>query len=312
MKLKKTYTIKEIADILNLPFAGNPDTIITGISDVYHAKHLDITFADNEKYFNLANLSSASVIITEKSLVSDTNKGIIYSDNPFKSYNKLVSFLLPNSLSTENIHPDSIIGSNTFIHPSCYIGENVIIGENCTIYPGVSIFGPCSIGNNVVIYSGAVVGCDAFYFKKENTKLLKLISVGKTEIGDFVEIGSNTTIERGLGGTTLIGKGTKIGNSVYIAHDSTIGEDCLICSNTTIGSNVIIEDEVTIREQVSIQKDLIIGKEAVILTNSAVIKSLDAGKIYFGIPADELKEKMKESAYLKQIPSLLKILNEKL
>ncbi|MCX7863401.1 MAG: UDP-3-O-(3-hydroxymyristoyl)glucosamine N-acyltransferase [Bacteroidales bacterium] len=312
MKLPRTYRLQEIAEMLQLPFTGNPDINITGISDVYHATHEDITFADNEKYFELANLSNASVIIVQRGINFETNKGIILTNDAFHTYNQLVSILFPFTLQTQLIHTEAIIGEHTILYPNVYIERNVTIGKHCVIHPHVTIYGPCQIGNNVTIYSGAIIGSDAFYFKKDLEHYQKLQSVGNVIIEDNVEIGSNTTIDRGLGGSTIIGKGTKIGNAVQIGHDTHIGNDCFIAAQTGIGSNVIIEDSVTIWAQVGIQKNVVIGKEAIILGQSGVTKSLEGGKIYFGLPAIESREKMKELSYLKQVPQLIKMLSEKL
>ncbi len=311
MKFFRAYTLEEIANLLNLPYIGNPQTLITGISDVYHATYQDITFSDNEKYFDLANKSNASVIIVENTISYETQKGIILSNNAFETYNKLVSILFPFVVQKENIHPNSKIVNTTVIYPNVFIGEKVSIGEHCIIHPNVVIYGPCTIGNNVIIYSSAVIGSDAFYFKKDK-EYLKLKAVGDVIIHDNVEIGSNTTIEKGLGSSTIIGEGTKIGNAVQIGHDTNIGNNCFIAAQTGIGSNVIIEDDVVIWGQVGIQKNIIIGKEAIILGQSGITKSLEGGKIYFGLPATESREKMKELAYIKQIPSLIKLLGEKL
>ncbi len=312
MKLNRSYNLQEIADWLGLPFSGDPFTTITGISDVYHATHQDITFADNDKYFELANQSNASVIIVEKGINAETEKGLIFSSDAFETYNKLVTLLFPLKLQNQLIHPEAIIGENTIIYPSAYIGEQVKIGNHCTIHPNVTIYGPCEIGNNVTIYAGSVIGMDSFYFKRDVAAYHKLKAVGGVVISDNVEIGAQCTIERGLAAQTSIGKGTKIGNAVQIGHDTTIGQNCFVAAQTAIGSNVIIEDEVTIWAQVGIQKNIVIGREAVVLGQSGVTKSLDGGKIYFGLPAVESREKMKELAYIKQIPALLKLLSEKL
>lgn len=312
MKFYRTYTLEEIANLLGLPFEGDPRTPITGISDVYHATHEDITFSDNEKYFELANQSNASAIIVENTITYETNKGVILTNDAFETYNKLVSILFPFVAQKESIHSNSKIGSSTIIYPNVFIGDKVSIGENCIIHPNVTIYGPCNIGNNVIIYSSAVIGSDAFYFKKEKEEYQKLKSVGSVIIHDNVEIGSNSTIDKGLGSSTIINKGTKIGNAVHIGHDTNIGSNCFIAAQTGIGSNVIIEDDVVIWGQVGVQKNVIIGKEAIILGQSGVTKSIEGGKIYFGLPAIESREKMKELAYIKQIPALLKLLSEKI
>ncbi|MGQ9846720.1 MAG: UDP-3-O-(3-hydroxymyristoyl)glucosamine N-acyltransferase [Bacteroidales bacterium] len=312
MKLNRSYTLNEIAEWLGLNYSGDGNIKITGISDVYHAAYGDITFADNDKYYELALNSNASVIIVQDNTISSSQKGILYSNDAFEVYNKLVSYFFPKPKAEEQISRKAQIHNTTQIYPNVYIGGDVSIGENCVIYPNVVIYGPCVIGNNVIINAGAVIGSEAFYFKKNEHEYLRLNSVGSVVIESNVEIGAKTTIEKGLGGTTLISKGTKIGNSVQIGFDTKIGKNCFIAPQTGIASNVIIEDEVIIWGQVGIQKNVIIGKEAIILGQSGVTKSLEGGKIYFGLPAVESREKMKELAYIKQIPELIKLLSEKL
>ncbi|GAB4402074.1 MAG: UDP-3-O-(3-hydroxymyristoyl)glucosamine N-acyltransferase [Bacteroidales bacterium] len=312
MKLRRSYTLYEIAEWLNLNYSGDENIKITGISDVYHANYGDITFADNSKYYEIANNSNASVIIVQDNTIEPNGKGIIYCNDAFETYNKLASYFFPKSIIEEQISPNAPIGKATQIYPNVYIGDDVLIGENCIIYPNVVIYGPCIIGNNVIINAGVVIGSEAFYFKKDESNYLRLNSVGSVVIESDVEIGAKTTIDKGLGGTTIIGNGTKIGNSVQIGFDTVIGKNCFIAPQTGIASNVIIEDEVVIWGQVGIQKNVIIGKEAIILGQSGVTKSVEGGKIYFGLPAVESREKMRELAYIKQIPELIKLLSEKL
>lgn len=312
MKLDRSYTLNEIAQWLGLNYSGDGNILITGISDVYHANFGDITFADNAKYYEAALNSNASVIIVQDNTIESSNKGIIYCTDAFEVYNKLASFFFQKPQIEKQISSNSVINQTTLIYPNVYIDDNVIIGENCTIYPNVVIYGPCVIENNVIINAGAVIGSKAFYFKKNEHKYRKLNSVGSVLIESDVEIGAKTTIEKGLSSTTIIGKGTKIGNSVQIGFDTKIGKNCFIAPQTGIASNVIIEDEVVIWGQVGVQKNVIIGKEAVILGQSGVTKSIEGGKIYFGLPAVESREKMRELAYIKQIPELIKLLSEKL
>lgn len=312
MKLSRSYTLNEIAEWLGLNYSGDKNIIVTGISDVYHAIHGDITFADNAKYYEVALNSNASVIIVQDNSIKSSNKGIIYCNDAFEVYNKLASYFFPKPEIEKQISTKAQINHTTQIYPNVYIGNDVIIGENCIIYPNVVIYGPCVIGNNVIINAGAVIGSEAFYFKKNGHEYLRLNSVGSVVIENNVEIGAKTTIDKGLGGTTIIGKGTKIGNSVQIGFDTKIGKNCFIAPQTGIASNVIIEDEVVIWGQVGIHKNVIIGKEAIILGQSGVTKSVEGGKIYFGLPAVESREKMRELAYIKQIPELIKLLSEKL
>ncbi|MCX7955389.1 MAG: UDP-3-O-(3-hydroxymyristoyl)glucosamine N-acyltransferase [Bacteroidales bacterium] len=310
MKFNQEFTVFEIANLLNLSFKGDANTKINGISDVRHVTFGDITFADNDKYFNLAQKSPASAIIVENKIYQ-SNKVLLISNCALDSYNELVSYFFKPQKQKELINENTIVGKGTIIYPNVFIGENCTIGENCIIYSGVKILNNTTIKNNVTIYPGVTIACDPFYYKKENNQYKKILPVGGVEIEDFVEIGANSVIERGLGGNTTIKKGTKIGSNVIIGYDTVIGENCIIAPLTGIGSNVIVEDNVTIWAQVGVQKNVIIGKNAIILGQSGVVKSLEGDKVYFGTPAIESYLKMKELAYLKQIPELIKIFNEK-
>ncbi len=312
MKLNRPYTVQEIAQWLGLNYHGDGSTMITSISDVYHANYGDITFADNEKYFTIANNSNASAIIIQHEINESSAKALIISDDAYETYNRLVNLFFPVTVQNQLIHSTATIGQNTTLFPNVFIGANVVIGDSCIIYPNVTILDNSVIGNQVIIQTGSVIGSDAFYYIQKNSKYNKLTSVGFVKIDDDVEIGANVTIEKGLGNVTHIGKGCKIGNAVQIGFDTTIAENCLITSQTGIASNVIIEENVIIWGQVGVQKNVIIGKDAIVLGQSGVTKSLEGGKIYFGLPAIESREKMKELAYIKQIPALIKLLSDKL
>jgi UDP-3-O-[3-hydroxymyristoyl] glucosamine N-acyltransferase len=206
------------------------------------------------------------------------------------------------------VSSSSQIGTGTVIMPSVFIGRDVKIGADSFIHPNVTIYDGCSIGSNVIIHSGTVIGGDAFYYQR-NEGYNKLHSCGTVRIEDNVEIGANCTIDRGVTSETVVGKGTKIDNLVQIGHDTVIGRNCLFASQVGIAGVVTVEDDVTLWGQVGVQKDLTIGKGAVVLGQSGIAKSLKGGITYFGSPVREAREKMKELALIKQLPSILQKLN---
>ena len=191
--------------------------------------------------------------------------------------------------------------------PGAFVGNNARIGARCIIHPNVTIYDGCSVGNNVIIHSGTVIGSDAFYYQR-NQAYDKLNSCGTVRIEDDVEIGANCTIDRGVTSQTVIGKGTKIDNLVQIGHDTVVGQNCLFASQVGIAGVVTVEDDVILWGQVGVQKDLTIGKGAVVLGQSGLAKSLEGGKVYFGSPVREAREKMKELAMIKQLPSIIQSL----
>ena len=150
------------------------------------------------------------------------------------------------------------------------------------------------------------MGSDAFYYKNRPEGFDKLVSGGRVVIEDHVEIGSLCTIDKGVSGDTTIKEGTKIDNQVQVGHDTVIGKKCLIASQTGIAGCVVIEDEVTLWGQVGIISGITIGKKAVVLAQSGVGGSLEGGKSYLGSPAGEAREKLRQLAYIKKLPLILK------
>lgn len=212
---------------------------------------------------------------------------------------------MPFQASNVSISSSAKIGEGTIIQPNTFVGNNVVIGKNCLIHSNVSIYDNTIIGDNVIIHSGTVIGADAFYYKKRPEGFDQLLSGGRVVIKDNVGIGALCTIDKGVTGDTTIGEGTKIDNQVHVAHDTVIGKKCLIAAQTGIAGCVVIQDEVTLWGQVGTTSGITIGEKAVVLAQSGVGKSLEAGKVYFGSPAEESREKMKQLANLKRIPDIL-------
>ncbi|HXH17660.1 MAG TPA: UDP-3-O-(3-hydroxymyristoyl)glucosamine N-acyltransferase [Chitinophagales bacterium] len=307
MKLREPISLGEAAEFLQAKLVGNPNMKITGINEIHKVQPGDITFVDKEKYFDVALRSKASYIIINKDIASPNGKAFLISSDPFRDFNKLTLHFMPFEPCSERISPSARIGENTIIQPGVFIGNHVSIGSNCIIHANVSICDHSVIGNNVIIQPNVVIGGDAYYFKFRNSTenfYDKLLSCGRVVIEDNVEIGAGCTIDRGVSGDTIIGKGTKLDNLVMVGHGAVIGKNCLISAQVGIAGKTIIEDEVIIWGQVGISKDLSIGKGAVILAKSGVSKSLEGGKTYFGIPAEEARGKWKEMAILRQLPQI--------
>tara|TARA_R110002096_G_scaffold72174_4_gene172161 strand:+ start:5032 stop:5976 length:945 start_codon:yes stop_codon:yes gene_type:complete len=302
MKLNQIHSLKEIAKILDLPFEGSAAIEVSGINEIHRVNKGDIVFVDHPKYYEKVISSAASVIlINNRDACSDKNKGYLISTNPFRDFNYLLNYFNPFEFSKEQIQPETKIGSGTQIHQSVSIGRNVSIGNNTLIFPNVSILDDVSIGDNVIIQSGTIIGSMGFYYKNRTTHHERLNSVGCVKIEDAVEIGANCTIDKGVTSTTFIGKGTKIDNLVQIGHDTIIGKHCIIASQSGIAGCVRIGDFCTIWGQVGIASGITIGDKTVLGAKSGVSKSLEGGKTYVGIPADEIKIKYKEQAALRSL-----------
>jgi UDP-3-O-[3-hydroxymyristoyl] glucosamine N-acyltransferase len=306
MLLSRKYSLKEIAGLLKAKYDGADDFLITGLNEIHKVENGDLTFVDHPKYYDKALKSKATTIIINKEFKAPEGKALIFSDDPFRDYNFLTKRFAPFIPSEKLISDNAKIGKGTIIQPGVFIGDNVVIGDNCLIHANVTIYQNSIIGNNVVIHSNTVIGADAFYFKRRKDYYDKMHTCGRVVIEDFVEIGACCTVDRGVSGDTIIGWGTKLDNHIQIGHDTVIGKNCLLASQVGVAGVVTIEDDVILWGQVGVQKDLTIGKGAIVLGQSGVVKSLEGGKTYFGSPVQEAKDKMKEIAFIKGLPKIMK------
>jgi UDP-3-O-[3-hydroxymyristoyl] glucosamine N-acyltransferase len=307
MRFDKPIPVKWIADFIGAEIAGIKEASATGINEIHKVEKGDIVFVDHPKYYDTCINSAATIIIINKKTEFPEGKTLLIVSDPFEAYLKLVNHFRPFTPSSKNISDSASIGQNTVVMPNSFIGNYVIIGNDCIIHPNVCILDHCVIGNNVIIQAGTVIGSDAFYYNKKNNRDIhykKMNSCGRVVLEDFVEIGANCTIDRGVSGDTVIGAGTKIDNLVHIGHDTEVGKNCLFAGQVGIAGATKIEDNVILWGQVGVSKTLTIGKGATVYAQSGVKDSIDGGKVYFGSPVEDAREKMKEFVWIKRIPQL--------
>ncbi len=310
MKFPRTYRLNEIAEIINAQYVGADDFPVLGMNEIHVVEAGDIVFVDHPKYYEKALQSKATVVLINKEVECPDGKALLISDDPFRDFNKLTLHFNPFERASASISDTAQIGEGTVIQPNVFIGNNVRIGKNCLIHPNVTIYDDCVIGNNVTIHSGTVLGADAFYYKNRSEGYDKLVSGGKVVIEDHVDIGAGCTIDRGVTGSTTIKEGSKLDNQIQVGHDTVIGKKCLIASQVGIAGCVVVEDEVTFWGQVGVISGVTIGKGAVVLAQTGIGKSLKSGKTYFGSPAEESREKLKQMASVRQIPYILEKLKK--
>ncbi|HEY9262127.1 UDP-3-O-(3-hydroxymyristoyl)glucosamine N-acyltransferase, partial [Chitinophaga sp.] len=299
--------VTEIAAYIGAELIGNSQLMATGINEIHKVTPGDISFVDFEKYYNASLHSAATIIIINKKVDCPEGKAILVLDDPFSAYVKLVKRFRPFEPATKAISDSAVIGEGTVIQPNVFIGNHVRIGRNCLIHPNVTIYDHCVIGDNVVIHAGTVLGADAFYFKKRAEREVmydKMLSCGRVIIEDDVELGAGCTIDKGVSGDTIIGRGTKLDNMIHVGHGTVIGRNCLIAAQVGIAGKAHIEDNVILWGQVGVNKDLTIGKGAVVLGQSGVPGDLEGGKVYFGSPVEDARERKKEINWIKRIPEI--------
>ena len=310
MKLPKPYTLAEIAGIIAAEYSGSADFEISGINEIHMVETGDLTFVDHPKYYEKALGSKATTILINKKVDRPEGKALIFSEKPFDDYMKLVKRFRPFEPASGMISPSAEIGEGTIIQPGAFVGNHVKIGKNCLIHANVSIYDHSIIGDNVIIHSGTVIGADAFYFQKRATETVKFESCGRVIIKNDVEIGACCTIDKGVSGDTIVDEFTKFDNHIQIGHDTYVGKRCLFATAVIIAGVTRIEDDVILWGQVAVNKDLVVGKGAVVLGTSALDKSIEGGKVYFGAPAVEARAKWKELALIRKLPEIYEDLQQ--
>lgn len=310
MQISST-SIKEIAGLINARIIGSDNHRITGFNEIHRVIQGDCVFVDHPKYYDKALHSAASTIIIDKEVACPPGKALLVHPEPFTAFNILTLHYHPKTFSSQNISDTCRTGKNTVVMPGCFIGNHVIIGDNCILHPNVVIYDHCIIGDHVIIHANTTIGSDAFYFKKRAEGFEPLNTCGIVVIENNVVIGSNCSIDKGVTATTRIGKGTIIDNQVHIGHDVIIGENCLFAAQVGVAGACNIGNKVTVWGQVGISSGITIDNGATILAQSGVGVNVSAGKTYFGSPAGEAREKMREIFASKQLPGLIKKLYDK-
>ncbi|HID94478.1 MAG TPA: UDP-3-O-(3-hydroxymyristoyl)glucosamine N-acyltransferase [Candidatus Latescibacteria bacterium] len=328
-------TLAELARIIGGCLCGEEDTLITGVAPIEEAVKGDITFITGRRYQRLLKSTKASAVILPKGMEEIAPVPAITVQNPQFAFLKAFKHFYPQRCDfAAGIHPTALIGENTelgegvSIGPNVVIGErvkvgpevvicaNVVIGDDCQIggstfiYPNVTIREETHIGTNVIIHPGAVIGSDGFGFVQEKGRYYKIPQIGRVVIEDDVEIGANTTIDRGTMGVTRIGRGTKIDNLVQIAHNVTVGEDTVIAGQAGISGSTHIGKGVKIGGQAGFVDHIQVGDGASIGAQAGVTKSIPPGLAVSGYPARSHILAKRIEASESRLPEILKLLRE--
>lgn len=310
MKFPSPVSLSWIATLIDAEVIGNANAQATGINEIHRVEKGDLAFVDHPKYYDTCLKSNASfIIINNKDVTIPEGKALLFTDEPFEAYLKIVHHFRPFIPSTKIISDTAVIGKNTVIMPNAFIGNHVTMGDNCVIYPNVTISDYTQIGNNVIIQSGTVIGGDAFYYNSKKNREVwfkKMSSCGDVVIEDNVEIGCNCTIDRGVTASTIIGKGSVLDNLVHIGHEVIIGKNCLIAAQVGVAGATKIEDGVTLWGQVGVNKTITIHSGAVVMGQAGVTNSIEGNKVYMGTPAIDVREKRREFVWVKRLPELWK------
>lgn len=325
----KSYSIQEINEILKGIIVGNTSHNITAPEQLEVAKTTEISFIGNKKYekFWEASKACAAIVNEDISIEPGENRAFIKVKNADLAMSQVLElFAPPTPLFEVNIHPtavvdkSAVIGNATRIGAGTYVGPNVVIGENTTLYPNVTILDECTIGKNTVIWSGAVVrerchigndcilhpnstvGADGFGFRPcPERGLVKIPQIGNVILGNGVEIGANSCVDRGKFSSTVLGDGCKIDNLVQIGHNSKLGRFCIMAGHSGLAGSVTLGNGVIIGGSASIKDHATIGDGATVGAGSGVTCDVPAGKVVLGYPAVDARDALKQWAILKRL-----------
>lgn len=310
MKLNAPVSVQWLSTLTNTEIIGNQQLEITGVNEIHQVEKGDIVFVDHPKYYSTClNSDACCIIINDKTVTIPEGKALLYCEDPFEAYLKIVQHFKPIVATTKLISEDAVIGEGTIIMPNTFIGPNVKMGKNCIIHPNVSILADTIIGDEVIIQANTVIGSDAFYYNTKKNRqdwYKKLLSCGRVIVEDKVEIGAGCTIDRGVSGDTIIGRGCKLDNMIHVGHDTQIEPNCLFAAGVAIAGGVKIKQGVTLWGQVGVTKTITIGENVTVLGHSGVTGSLEANKVYMGFPAEEASIVKRQYVWIRRIPELWK------
>jgi UDP-3-O-[3-hydroxymyristoyl] glucosamine N-acyltransferase len=322
--------LKELAGSIDARVVGDVSAKVIGVASVAAAGTGDVVFAEDEENLAGALKSHASAVIAGRFAESvQAGKALLIVAHPRLAFARAARLLRGTAGRSAEIHAsavidasaklgkgvsvgpnvvigNAIIGERSRIGAGCVIGDGVELGEECEIYPNVTIYPGSHLGNRVIVHAGAVLGSDGFGYVRDpkSGRHEKFPQIGKLEIDDDVEIGANTTIDRGALETTRIGRGTKIDNLVHIGHNCQFGEDVIIAAQAgfsgsiTIENHVVIGGQVGVGEHARIQEGVLLGGQAGVLPKKIL---RGKGVAFWGTPAKPLRE------YLRSLASLARL-----
>jgi UDP-3-O-[3-hydroxymyristoyl] glucosamine N-acyltransferase len=323
-----TRTLSELARELGGEVVGDGTTVIRGVAGIREAMPGDLTFLANSRYDAHLNETRASAVICSGQQ-RECAVPLLVVENPYLAFQRVVRIFRPDHYRpTAGIHAtavvaaDAVIGRDVAIGPhcviescarigdravlvsGCYVGHGAMVGDDCYLYPGVVVREECVLGARCMLHVGAVVGSDGFGFAFDDGRYHKVPQVGNVVVGDDVEIGANTTIDRATTHSTRIGDGSKIDNLVQIGHNVVIGRHCIVVAQVGVSGSTELEDYVTLGGQAGLVGHIKIGKGAMVGAQSGVTKSVPSETVVTGYPATQHTLWKRLQALIHRLPDL--------
>jgi UDP-3-O-[3-hydroxymyristoyl] glucosamine N-acyltransferase len=322
-------SVGEIAELVGGTVVGDGTARITGLNGIKQAKAGDLTFAGSRQYLPYVDTTGASAILVNPEVVS-SSRTLIHVKDPYPAFVKVIHACAADAGARHptGIHPsvvlgrnvllgrevgidahvriadDAAIGDGVVLYANVYIGRGSRIGAHTIVYPNVTIRDGVTVGARCIIHSGTVLGSDGFGFAPVEGAWFKIPQLGNLIVGDDVEIGANSAVDRATFGSTVIGRGTKIDNLVQIGHNVEIGEHCVISGMSGVAGSATMGNHVTVAAQVGIGDHVEIGDGVTIGARSGVTQSISPGRVVSGFPAMDHQLALRVLAGLRHLPQI--------
>ena len=322
-----SHSLADIAARLGGDVLGDAQTRICQVATLASAGAGEIGFLANLKYRSQLQTTKASAVIVSPDFADAVDLPRIVCKNPYAYYARVATLLNPRVVASAGVHssaqsasdiPPSVsvgpnvsigsgvaLGENVVIHAGCVLGDGVRIGDGTVLYPNVSIYAGCEIGRNGIIHSGVVIGADGFGFAPDQGQWVKIPQIGRVVIGDDVEIGASTTVDRGALDDTTIGDGCKLDNQIQIGHNCVIGKHCVVAACAAIAGSVTLQDNVVVGGAAMIAGHVTIASGAVISGGSLVMKNITKPGQYTSVfPLEEHSHWLHNAAQIRHLGRL--------
>ena len=323
------YTLSALAEKTGAGLSGSGDTVVEKVADITSGEQGSIVFVSNTKYTRHLKTTAASAVIITDKMLQVCDKPALVSDNPRAVFAKIALLLNPLPVVEPWISPHAVIaddaevdssarieacvviqsgasvGPGTWVSPGCVLEKNARIGANTRLFANVTIGEGCTIGDNNILHSGAVIGADGFGYVWDQDSYIKVPQLGSVHIGNDVEIGANTTIDRGAIGNTIVEDGVKIDNLVQLGHNVHIGEHTTMSGHTGVAGSAIIGKKCILGGDVAISDNIEIADHVILTGRSSVPNSIkESGMYSSGIPAVEVRKWRRILGRIKQLDEL--------
>jgi UDP-3-O-[3-hydroxymyristoyl] glucosamine N-acyltransferase len=315
-----SWTLAELAQLLGATVGDSPDFIVLRPVPADSDDPRGLTFCESRKYLRLVNAHSVGAVIVPPGLRVD--RPHLVADDPRAAFERFLGMCRRPLPARAGVHPTAVIDSAAEVHstasigpyvvvergarieagarifPHCYVGEDCVVGENTVLYPHVVLYQDVSVGARCVVHAHAVLGADGFGFRWDGQVQQKVEQAGAVVVGDDVEIGAGSAIDRATAGVTAVGNGVKLDNMVQIGHNARIGDHTVICGQSAVAGSAVLGERVTMGGQTGVADHVEVGAGVSLAGRAMTARDLPEPGVYYGVPARPLAEGLRIAARL--------------